>query len=121
MNNEIIPYSNIMLERRKVAHAFNEFINHRVIAVCTPAGYGKTIAVTQWLSKDTRAKAIISLDEYDNNALGFCERFCAAIRACQPQNQTLNALISHDSFQTAPNEFTLRAVAALSGRKKYCT
>lgn len=107
-----------MLERRGLIHAFNKLKKWRVIAVRAPAGYGKTIAVTQWLDKDIRAKAIFFLDEYDNNLVGFCKRFCAALRDCQPQNQTLNKIISHDSFPSAPDEFSLNAIATLSGRKQ---
>ena len=47
--------STIMPERRGLIHALNELKNHRVIAVCAPAGYGKTAAVAQWLDKDTPA------------------------------------------------------------------
>ena len=111
--------NNILLERHSLIHVFNEFKNHRIISVCAPAGYGKTVAVTQWLNRDnTRAKAIFSLGEYDNNLAGFCERFCSVLRILQPQNQTLDEIMSHASFQNAPDEFTLRAVAALSNRKK---
>ena len=112
MNNDII------IERRNLIHAFNNCKNHRIIVVCAPAGYGKTMGVTGWLAKDTRVKSVISLDEYDNNIAGFCERFCAALLACQPRNQTLEEIISHPSFQSAPDEFTLRAVAALAARKQ---
>jgi len=109
---------NIMLERHNLIRIFNILKEHRVITVCAPAGYGKTIAVSQWLSRDTRAKAILSLDEYDNSLAGFCERFCAALVSCQPQNQTFSEIVSHKSFQSAPDEFTLRAISALSSRKR---
>jgi len=108
----------IMLERRGLIRAFNELIDNRIIFVCAPAGYGKTVAVTQWLDKDTRSKAIFSLDEYDNNISIFCERFCAALRTCQPQNKTLMEIAAHPSFQSAPDVFSFRAISALSVRKK---
>jgi len=110
--------ANVMLERQELIYTFNKLKKHRLLAVCAPAGYGKTTAVTQWLDKDTRAKAILSLDEYDNDLTGFCERFCAALYTCQPRNETLNAFVSHPSFQNAPKEFTLRAISALSARKQ---
>jgi len=110
--------SDIMLERRNLIHTFDELRTHRIIIVCAPAGYGKTISVMQWLSKDTRAKAVFSVDEYDNNLAGFCERFCAILIECQPQNRTLSEIVLHPSFQNAPDEFSLRAVSALSSRKQ---
>jgi len=110
--------SNIMLERHRLIRVFNECKDYRIIAVCAPAGYGKTVAVTQWLDKDTRAKAILSIDEYDNNLAIFCERFCAALITCQHQNQTVEEIVSHPSFQGAPDVFALRAISALFSRKQ---
>ena len=106
-----------MIERRRLIRAFDKLKDYHIIAVSAPAGYGKTVAVMQWLNKDTRAKVIFSMDEYDNNLAGFCERFCAALQLCQPQNGTLADIISRASF-SAPDEFALRAVSALSGRKQ---
>ena len=114
----MIDNNNNLIKRKSLIHAFSKFINYRIVAVCAPAGYGKTIAVSQWIDKDTRAKSIFSLDEYDNNMAGFCERFCTNLHICQPQNKTLYEIITHPLFQSAPNEFTLRAVAALSSRKQ---
>ena len=111
-------YNNIILERHGLTRVFNRFKNRRVIAICAPAGYGKTVAVTQWLDKDSRAKAIFSVDEYDNNLANFCERFCGVLRICQPQNKTLSEIIIQTSFQSAPDVFTLRAISALSGKKQ---
>jgi len=108
---------NNMLERHDLIQAFNNLKDYRVVAVCAPAGYGKTVAVTQWLNKDTRAKAIFSVDEYDNNLAGFCERFCTALQVCQPQNKTLAEIIAHEFFHNAPQEFAMRAVSTLSTRK----
>ncbi|MCL2217317.1 MAG: LuxR C-terminal-related transcriptional regulator [Defluviitaleaceae bacterium] len=107
-----------MLERRSLIHAFNELKDKRFIFVKAAAGYGKTVAVTQWLNRDTRAKVILSLDEYDNNLSVFCERFCAMLCACQPKNKTLSDIVSHRSFQSAPELFSFRAISALSPIKK---
>ena len=110
--------NSIMLKRYGLIRLFDEHKGYRIITVCAPAGYGKTVAVNGWLAKDTRVKAVYSIDEYDNSITGFCKRFCAALLACQPQNQTLKDIVSHPSFQSAPDEFTIRAVAALSARKQ---
>jgi len=110
--------NNNMLERHSLLRAFDELRDYRIIAVCAPAGYGKTVAVSQWLRRDASAKAVFSIDEYDNNIAGFCERFCVALRTCQPQNQMLNAIASSPAFQSAPEEFTLRAISSLSTRKR---
>ncbi|MCL2564415.1 MAG: LuxR C-terminal-related transcriptional regulator [Defluviitaleaceae bacterium] len=110
--------SNIMLERRDLINTLNELKNNRLIIVCAPAGYGKTVSVVQWFDKDSRAKAVFFADEYDNDTSGFCVRFCSALLTCQPRNATLDSFVSHPSFQNAPEEFTLRAISALSARKQ---
>jgi len=88
------------------------------MVVCAPAGYGKTTAISQWINKSTRARAIYSIDEYDNNIADFCERFCHALLACQPRNNVLREIAHHPSFRNAPNEFAFRAVSALFSRKQ---
>ncbi|MCL2220733.1 MAG: LuxR C-terminal-related transcriptional regulator [Oscillospiraceae bacterium] len=98
--------------------SFNRFRDRRIIFICAPAGYGKTVATTQWIGKSTRSKAVLSLDEYDNSPSVFLERFCAALRTCQSQNTTLADIVSHPSFQDAPEIFSFRAISALSTRKK---
>ena len=107
-----------MLERTALTQTLSSMRDRRAIAICAPAGYGKTTALTQWLEKSSYASAIFALDEYDNNLTDFCRRFCSTLITCQPQNKTLAAIASHESFDKAPEEFTLRAVAALSGRKQ---
>ncbi|MCL2377578.1 MAG: LuxR C-terminal-related transcriptional regulator [Defluviitaleaceae bacterium] len=107
-----------MLERRGLLRTFNKLKHHRVLTVCAPAGYGKTVAVTQWLNNDARAKAMLPLDEYDNSLPSLCRRFSGALRLCQPHNNTLDEIISNSSFQSAPVELTLRAISALSVKKQ---
>ncbi|MCL2840373.1 MAG: LuxR C-terminal-related transcriptional regulator [Defluviitaleaceae bacterium] len=110
--------NNIMLERSGLLRIFKGLEKYKVVVVSAPAGYGKTVAVTQWLSKDDRANAICYTDEYDNILSYFCRRFCTALRDCQPQNQTLIDIISHEFFQNAPDEFSLRAISALSEKEQ---
>jgi len=102
------------LERSYLIDVFNASREHRIIAVSAPAGYGKTVAVSQWLETVDHAKAILSIDEYDNDFASFCERFCAVLHSCQPNNQALGDIILHASFEVAPDKFTIRAVSALS-------
>jgi len=82
------------------------------------AGYGKTIAVSHWLENNTHTYAFLSVDEYDNNLNSFCERFCSALCHCQPENSALSEIIFHPSFQGRPDEFSLRAISALSVKKQ---
>ena len=50
-----------------------------VILVCAPAGYGKSIMVSQWLEKRSRKYAWLALDKNLNNKTIFLEYFIEAI------------------------------------------
>ena len=69
--------SNILLERQALTHSLDELKDYRIVAVCAPAGYGKTTAISQWLNKDTRAKAVFSIDEYDDSVADFASVFAS--------------------------------------------
>jgi LuxR family maltose regulon positive regulatory protein len=104
--------------RRKLINIFNELENKRIIYICAPAGYGKTIAVKQWLNSNGLTNAFVSLNEYNNNLSQFCENICCALMPCQPKNTALSEIVSHVKFGAAPGEFVMKAVSALSNRKR---
>lgn len=56
-NKAVIPF-NKMIERKSVHHHFEEFDQSNAIAtvISAPTGYGKTIAVCQWLIEQLNAK-----------------------------------------------------------------
>jgi len=107
----------MMLERHDLLHKFDEYRSRRIVAACAPAGYGKTVAVMQWLENDPRPRGVFSVDEYDNDFASFCQRFCDAISYCQPNNQALIDVVTHSSFHSAPDKFVIRAMAALSAEE----
>jgi LuxR family maltose regulon positive regulatory protein len=103
--------------RSHLIKVFDELEGNRFIYICAPAGYGKTVAVRQWLDGKAFATAVVSLNEYDNNLPRFCESFCNALLSCQPKNQNLSEIVSHMKFGAAPLEFVMKAVSALSSRR----
>ena len=107
-----------LIIRHKVNDLFAELSHSKAIYVSAPGGYGKTLAVKQWMNKNHRTSAIISLDVCDNNPVLFCERFCMVLRSCQPNNMAFTGIISHPAFACAPDEFTIKAIAALSNKKR---
>lgn len=107
MNGNMIP-------RHKLMEILDNLSNERMVYVCAPAGYGKTVAVRQWLEHGGGRNTVMSLDEYDNDITHFCVWFCAALRECQPENTVLIEIIAHPSFDSAPQQFAARALAALT-------
>jgi LuxR family transcriptional regulator, maltose regulon positive regulatory protein len=53
----------------------------RLVLVCAPAGFGKTVATRQWLQRERLSQAWLSLDEGDNDPRRFFGHLAAAIRA----------------------------------------
>jgi len=107
-----------LITRYRINNLFADLSQSKAIYVSAPGGYGKTIAVSQWMNKCHRTNAIISLDEHDNDPVHFCKRFCAVLHACQPNNTALAEVISHPAFTSAPGEFTLKAISTLTKRKR---
>ena len=55
-----------------------------VTLVTAPAGFGKTLAITEWLAESAAPRGWLSLDEGDNDAARFFVHLAAAIREACP-------------------------------------
>ncbi len=67
----LVPRSR--LARRLEAHG------GRIVLVSAPAGFGKTVLVADWLSREEAPRAWFSLDELDNDPARFCAHLAAAV------------------------------------------
>jgi len=103
-----------MVPRKKLLGALDALPDERILYVCAPAGYGKTVLARQWLTRGGYKSAIIALDEFDDAPAHFCRRFCHALCECQPHNSALQRAALHPAFDSAPGEFAIRAIAMLS-------
>lgn len=99
--------------REKLMRTFNSINTEKFIYICAPAGYGKTIAVRQWMERKIYKNTFISLDEFDNDITRLCKRFCTALQNCQPGNNELRKIASHPAFDSMPDEFAVYAIDAL--------
>jgi LuxR family transcriptional regulator, maltose regulon positive regulatory protein len=55
-----------------------------LVVLAAPPGYGKTTVLTQWIHREPRPAAWISLDENDNDPLVLLAHLAAAFRAFDP-------------------------------------
>lgn len=53
----------------------------RVVLICAPAGFGKSVATTEWLQHEGRPYAWLSLDMLDNDPQRFASRLSRAVAA----------------------------------------
>lgn len=72
-----------LLKRPRLLARFNK-AGKRVVFVTAPAGYGKTVAITQYLSDSGQPFVWYQLDSYDNDPLVFLNYFVTGIRRHHP-------------------------------------
>ena len=80
---------NDLVTRSRLVKLLNQDINHQLILVCAPAGFGKTTLVGNWLRHMAASQgeqgaclpsAWLSLDENDSDLILFLRYFIAALR-----------------------------------------
>ena len=89
-----------------------------------PAGFGKTTSAYLWLKHREKSATVryawISLEERDNVAASFCQRFISALSQLQPENDSLRDLIFHPVFGTAPMKFVQYALGVFGADEEPC-
>ncbi len=65
----------------------------RIVLVSAPAGFGKTVLVTDWLSRQEAPRAWLSLDELDNDPRRFCSHLAAAVASLRVEGASRAAEI----------------------------
>lgn len=70
--------------RPRLIQLIEEGVDRKLTLVITPAGYGKSTLVEQWMSQSSLACGWISLDDSDNDFLRFLDYVVAAIHSINP-------------------------------------
>lgn len=105
--------ANIMITRKRLIKLAEACPGCRVIYVQAPAGYGKTVFAQQWLESRQRTNAAINLDEYDNTREDLGRKIRQAFVELCKEDQAAAAFVNHADFDKAPEEFLMRAAAAM--------
>ena len=95
------------LKRERLTNRLDQGKQSVLILVSAPAGYGKSVLVTQWLNSQKAPSSWLSLDVEDNDYLLFLEYFIATVQklfpqACLETKQRLKA-IHETSVQNLAN------------------
>jgi LuxR family maltose regulon positive regulatory protein len=90
-----------LVPRQRLTERVDEALHlgHRLLLVCTPAGFGKTTLLSEWIRVSGRPAAWVSLDENDNDPVTFWTHFIAALRTGLPN--TAEATLG-ESLVTVP-------------------
>jgi LuxR family maltose regulon positive regulatory protein len=82
-----LPQTKVVL-RRRLIDRLNEGLQGKLSLICTPAGFGKTTLVSEWVTASRespeRAVAWLSLDEGDNDSTRFLAFLVAALQTIAP-------------------------------------
>ncbi|MCL2018835.1 MAG: LuxR C-terminal-related transcriptional regulator [Oscillospiraceae bacterium] len=109
--------------RTELMDLLDKLSEKRLVYIHAPAGYGKTVSTQMCLERKKSMgtkHAWITLDEYDNKAMGFCKRFANALLGLRPGNMKLREILTHPAFNSAPEEFVIQALNEFyADRHKY--
>lgn len=73
-----------LIARARLAELLNQAMDHRLLLLAAPAGFGKTTLLTQWRSQLGRRVAWVSLDVLDNDPQYFWRYVIAALQTVWP-------------------------------------
>src|SRR5512147_1547362 len=69
------------VHRPRLSAALSGTLTRRLTLVSAPAGYGKTTLVSNWLRETGISSAWLSLDESDNDPIGFLQYLITALQS----------------------------------------
>src|SRR4030042_5580213 len=77
------PRQKVVLRPRLIKR-LNEGLHHKLTLISAPAGFGKTMLVSEWVGVCERSVAWLSLDEGDNDPTRFLTYLVAALQTIAP-------------------------------------
>jgi len=73
-----------LVARPRLVERLDEGMARELVLVCTPAGFGKTTLLADWVRGGQRPVAWLSLDEGDNDPVRFWRHVAAALDTVRP-------------------------------------
>jgi LuxR family transcriptional regulator, maltose regulon positive regulatory protein len=73
-----------LVTRRRLADQLEEGLNRGLVLVAAPAGYGKSVVLSEWVRGMTQPVAWLSLDGGDNDPVRFWRHVLAALDVVRP-------------------------------------
>ncbi len=95
--------------RPRLIERLNEDFHCKLTLISAPAGFGKTTLVSEWIARNERPTAWLSLDEGDNDPARFLAYFVAALQTIEA-NIGQGVLSALQSPQPPPGEVILTAL-----------
>ncbi len=80
-----LPLRDDLVHRERLLKKLAQGSNHRLVLVSAPAGYGKSVLISQWLESAQKPSTWLSLDTEDNELVVFVQYVVAAVQKLFPQ------------------------------------
>jgi LuxR family maltose regulon positive regulatory protein len=97
------------VHRSRLINRLNEGISQKLTLLSAPAGFGKTMLLSEWVADCGRPVAWVSLDETDGDSFRFWAYLIAALQTIRP-NVGEGALVFFQSPQPQPADVYLTAL-----------
>ena len=111
-------FPDLSVERDEVNRAIDAALKKSILYIHAPAGFGKTIAMSMWLSRRRLPAAWIPLTIYDDDSAVFCRYLLSALTELDSgATDVVKAALNDSGFAEAPFEFFFRAVSSISGEQ----
>ncbi|MEM8863238.1 MAG: AAA family ATPase, partial [Chloroflexota bacterium] len=87
LTTKLIPpkLPQVFVNRPRLNQMIDEWQYSQLTLITAPAGYGKTMLVTNWLQQENVSCAWLSLDEFDDDPVRFLRYFIAAWQTIDPE------------------------------------
>ena len=95
-----------LVSRSHLTERLSQAMEHALILISAPAGFGKTTLLAQWLAQDGPPVAWLSLDAQDNDPSRFLSYVIAALQRLDPRIGTSTVALLHTP-QPIPAETVL--------------
>ncbi len=102
------PLSHDLIIRNRLLERLHTGLSGKVTLLCTPAGFGKSTLLAQWLERSQRPAAWLSLDGHDEDLAVFVSGFTAAVRTLFPDTcPATTSLLAAQRFPSSEQVATL--------------
>lgn len=103
-----------IVERPEVNKAIDAAMKKNMVYIHAPAGFGKTIAMSLWLSESRLPAAWIPLTVYDDDSAVFCRYLLTALAEFGGAARAVQATLDTPGFTEAPIAYFFRTVSSIS-------
>jgi LuxR family maltose regulon positive regulatory protein len=87
------------VSRRRLIDRLTSEAHRPIVSIVAPGGYGKTILLAEWASRDPDNVAWLTIDDYDNDASTLLSYLAAAIDRVSPLGDSLAGALSATGSQ----------------------